>query len=81
MRLLALAIVLAAALVAGALILTNRYTVYGAGDGGSLWRVDQFTGETHICGIGQTRRGCVSVPDGIVEPIPDDLVSPDQGKR
>ena len=81
MRLLALAIVLAAVLVAGALILTNRYTVYGAGEGQALWRVDQFTGETHICIIGSTRRGCLSVPDGIVGPLPDDLVSPDQGKR
>jgi len=54
MKLLAIAIFLGLASIAAAILLTNRYELERPGDinqkaGQSVWRVDQFTGETRFC--------------------------------
>lgn len=80
MKLLALAVLLSAALVAGAILLSDRYELERANDL-AVWRVDQLTGETRFCIITAGQRRCSSVPNAPILSdkeigVPDDLVSP-----
>ena len=69
MKLIALAIFVAAILIAAAILLGNRHTLELAREGASAWRLDQLTGELRYCGINsQSReRGCVEVPRDKIE--------------
>jgi hypothetical protein len=68
---LALAIILAAALISGAIIFSqhyrpdlssqSRYAIAPAGQEG-IWRVDQITGEIVLCGISAAGAGCGRMP-------------------
>jgi hypothetical protein len=85
LKLLALGIIFGAALVAGAILVSGRYSLERANNL-SVWRVDQLTGDTRICIITAGSRRCSSVPnapvlsDKEVLGLPDDLVSPKEVK-
>jgi hypothetical protein len=55
MKLLSLSIVLSAILIAAALAITNRYTLQVGSN--TVWRLDQWTGETKLCLVSK-ERGC-----------------------
>ena len=42
------AILIAGLLIAGAIVLTNRYEIVG-GSGDAAWRLDRLTGEVVVC--------------------------------
>ena len=69
MKLIAVAILLGAAIIAAAIILANRHTLEIAREGASAWRLDQLTGKLRYCGINaQSReRGCFEVPSEKIE--------------
>jgi hypothetical protein len=51
-----LAVIIGAALVAGAYVISHRYTAYalnGADDYSVVWRIDQWTGKMLICDYGK----------------------------
>jgi hypothetical protein len=62
MKLLSFAIILGAALIAGAILLSNRYTLERASDL-FAWRLNKITGETRFCIFAAKRRECVNVPN------------------
>jgi hypothetical protein len=77
MKLLALTIFLGAALIAGAILISGRYTLERANDL-AVWRVDQLRGETRLCFIADKQKKCITVPDA--PQLPDDLIAPSEVK-
>ena len=70
------AILLAGALIAAAVVVTNRYQL--SADRGGVWRVDALTGETSACVpvAGQGRVGCIST----TTPAPSQRISYEDAK-
>jgi len=72
MKLLALTIFLGATLIAGAILISERYTLERANDV-AVWRVDQLRGETRLCFMGGKQAGkCFTIPDA--PQLPDDSI-------
>ena len=60
MKAIALAILLGLALIAGAILATNRYALQTTGEGIFAWRIDQLTGETRICRTKDPQTGTIA---------------------